>query len=457
MNSASFVDPAILKRLLVNWIANNHLSFATIESPELIALLRYLNNGLDTHDLLPSSQTLQTWIIQEYAQRKERIKKELRVVKQKIHISFDLLTSPNSLGLMGIIGYWTKESQVQFAMLRLSEIEGSHTGEHLSQQLYNICQNYDITNRIGYFMMDSATNNDTCIQSYYRQLCFPTTPSADSVNQYYNKYRLRCFGHIINLTVKAMLFGDAATTFEMEDCLLEVSEDPKDYLLRIENWRKKGPIGRLHNIVRYIRATSKRRQDFLTIQTGGSTISCTNIQQAVNEEALMVVQDNATRWNSTQMMIDRAILLQDYIETYCNRQKRLPKSERPKIRIDEDILSEEDWAELRQIQALLEPFKAASVALQGRGRLNNCNRRNGLLFEVLPEIDNLLDTLEILRTQYEGSVVFSPYVPMLKLAWEKLNYYYGLTDRSSVYIDAVVLNPFLKWIFFETKWHDQKE
>jgi len=89
--------------------------------------------------------------------------------------------------------------------------------------------------------------------------------------------------------------------------------------------------------------------------------------------------------------------------------------------------------------------------------LNNCNRRNGLLFEVLPEIDNLLDTLEILRTQYEGSVVFSPYVPMLKLAWEKLNYYYGLTDRSSVYIDAVVLNPFLKWIFFETKWHDQKE
>lgn len=72
-------------------------------------------------------------------------------------------------------------------------------------------------------------------------------------------------------------------------------------------------------------------------------------------------------------------------------------------------------------------------------------------------MDNLLDMLETLKNQYEGSMLYSQYHPMVKLAWDKLDYYYGLTDRSPVYIAAVVLNPFLKWKFFDTKWHDRKD
>jgi hypothetical protein len=36
-----------------------------------------------------------------------------------------------------------------------------------------------------------------------------------------------------------------------------------------ELWRKRGSIGRLHNIIRYIRMTPQRREEFAAIEVGG--------------------------------------------------------------------------------------------------------------------------------------------------------------------------------------------
>lgn len=40
-------------------------------------------------------------------------------------------------------------------------------------------------------------------------------------------------------------------------------------------------------------------------------------------------------------------------------------------------------------------------------------------------------------------------------AWNKLNEYFQLTDRSHFYIAAIVLNPCLKWDYFEHHWQDK--
>jgi hypothetical protein len=37
----------------------------------------------------------------------------------------------------------------------------------------------------------------------------------------------------------------------------------------------------------------------------------------------------------------------------------------------------------------------------------------------------------------------------IRNAWVKLDKYYNLTDRSVVYVAAVVLNPAYKWGYFE--------
>jgi hypothetical protein len=55
-----------------------------------------------------------------------------------------------------------------------------------------------------------------------------------------------------------VLFGSDVDTFEPELCT-SVKE------LELQQWRKKGPIRRLHNLVKYITHSASRREAFYEI------------------------------------------------------------------------------------------------------------------------------------------------------------------------------------------------
>jgi hypothetical protein len=96
--------------------------------------------------------------------------------------------------------------------------------------------------------MDNAGNNNTLIK--HLSAFFPNVR---------NQSRLRCAGHIINLIVKAILFGGGISKFERE--ILGCSDKDKFNL-----WRKRGPHGKLHNTIRYINRSDQRRQEFASYQ-----------------------------------------------------------------------------------------------------------------------------------------------------------------------------------------------
>jgi hypothetical protein len=58
------------------------------------------------------------------------------------------------------------------------------------------------------------------------------------------KRRVRCFGHVLNLVVKALLFRHKAEAFEAE-----INGEPALNATRHEIWRKKGPVRKLHSMV----------------------------------------------------------------------------------------------------------------------------------------------------------------------------------------------------------------
>jgi hypothetical protein len=74
--------------------------------------------------------------------------------------------------------------------------------------------------------------------------------------------RVKCVGHIINLAAKAFLFSKDADAFEEESCT-------KKQLSQLEAvrefWRKKGPLGKFHNTVSFVRKTPQRREAFLAM------------------------------------------------------------------------------------------------------------------------------------------------------------------------------------------------
>jgi hypothetical protein len=72
--------------------------------------------------------------------------------------------------------------------------------------------------------------------------------------------RLRCFGHIINLVVKALLYG-SGNGKSLQQQLGEVSNEDA-----FKVWREQGAIGKLHNIVYYVTRSDKRRRIFEAVQ-----------------------------------------------------------------------------------------------------------------------------------------------------------------------------------------------
>jgi hypothetical protein len=118
-------------------------------------------------------------------------------------------------------------------MIALPRVLGAHSGANIAAALMEVLEKYEIADKLGYMMLDNATNNDTAVEALQDALIskLGTVPTISAEER-----RLRCFGHILNLVVKAMLFGT-------DEARLEMSKE--DLLI----WRKIGPVGKLHNVV----------------------------------------------------------------------------------------------------------------------------------------------------------------------------------------------------------------
>jgi hypothetical protein len=106
-----------------------------------------------------------------------------------------------------------------------------HTGENIAEAILDVIRDYGIEKKIGYFTVDNATNNDAALKIIGEKLGFR-----------WEERRVRCFGHIINLVVRALLFGVEFDAFERE-----VSTGLLTMQHEHDQWRRKGPIGKLHN------------------------------------------------------------------------------------------------------------------------------------------------------------------------------------------------------------------
>ncbi|KAJ3453656.1 hypothetical protein MRS44_017903 [Fusarium solani] len=402
---ADALDQATLRELYCRYTVACSLPFAHVEQPAFRDFIRYICPAAD--DFLPrSGDTVKNDLQWGYDNKKEFVKRALQNALSSIHIVPDNWTSPNCLGVIGFtVQFVTEDHGLQSLVVRIKELEGQHSGENMAEAIMEFIREYGIASKVGYFMMDNATNMNTMIDKVSDDLEHEFDVFYDPL-----PHRLRCFGHIIDLAVMEFLIGKRPPTTDSY-------RGPSDE--EVEQWRKRGAIGKLHNIVVYIMWTPQRLQTFTGLSDG-----------------LRLRRDNETRWNSWYKMVEWVLRpkVRQAITIFCAQEPALQG----------DVLTSSDWVTLAETHKFLEPFHDATMANEGMG---------DSISDVLPTMDYLLHHIEAAKK----ATTLPHLATMMETAWAKLADYYELTEDSPVYSAATVLHPSLKWAYMEKTWEDRNE
>lgn len=190
--------------MLLYWIIHDNVAFHKINSERFRRLLIYINRRVQS--ALPSAHQLREWVIKNYYLHKKTVMLELRNSIGLIHISFDLWNSGNLVSLNGIVAYYhTIKGEPRTILLALPEHENEHSGPNIAASVAVVIEAFGIQDRIGYFILDNAGNNDTAMDD----LC-------ERFDLDWNERRLRCMGHVINLIAKQLLLGKDIELLELE-------------------------------------------------------------------------------------------------------------------------------------------------------------------------------------------------------------------------------------------------
>ncbi|KAK4077569.1 hypothetical protein Purlil1_12331 [Purpureocillium lilacinum] len=464
-----------LRVLLLDWITYHNLPFETVNTERFQRILLYANPLLDKA-LIPSAKTLLRMLESEYKNAVGPVTEALRNARSQIHFSFDGWTSKSYTSFLGINTQFVDRSFVQHRiLLGLRPLGGRHSGSSLADEVSDTLAFWQIdSDKVGYFTLDNAGNNDTCM----KDLAFEHGFSPE-------ERRIRCAGHILNLCVRAMLYGskredfaaivaadgddqdddelqvdqaiDEALSGETEDAdegiqaEIVVASSEENFLsshpapdeinsVTFREYSHHGAAGMLHNIGVQLRTSSPLYEQFLRSEQ----------KESGKEVTLHWVFNNATRWDSDMRMMERALRLRPALNTFFNDVQNCWEAEgacdRTRPTILQYRLSGYDWKVVEILVKLLKPFQVASNQLQGNG-VPGTRSTCGSFDEYFPVFEILLDHLE---SAIEGTI-FRLLKVFIKLGWKKLHKYYNRLT-SAAYVGAVVFNPTKKWRLLDRLW-----
>ncbi|KAI8416699.1 hypothetical protein FOFC_03012 [Fusarium oxysporum] len=419
------------KELLIRWIKIGYFR----------ELLFFLNPALLNH-LPKAAKTIRSWVMDAFLSKKQRLREDLQRSRSRISISFDLWTSPNPYAILGVIAMWIDTTgKRRTTVLGIRRVYGEHTGENLGSVVLELLKEYDIGgDEIGYFMLDNASSNDTAVGFILKELC----PWMDSKQRRHR--RLRCLGHIVNLCCQAFLMGRNCEKYLAK---LEKHYQRGDYAKVEELWKKFGCLGRLHNLVRYIRLTPQRREEFAAIIIGGDLSEF---------DGLELIQNNSTRWNSWFHSITRALNVRERLEIFSARHVPGKGSQG----IANFKLDGQHWFELEKIELALKDFYAAT--LLSEGKKTSLADWFSTLDCLLREISETKDHYHDIHSEDDNNFTWKYLQSCADAAWSKCAEYYNNqqlnwqnrfpedTDLPPAYYAAQILDPYRKWAWFRQEW-----
>lgn len=247
----SHFDKQHFQRMLVELIVSSNQSFSFVENPILREIFDYLSPSVSIQRANLSASAIRYKIIQEYNRHKQKVIEVLRNSSGLLHISFDGWTSRNKLALYGIACFFRHEKDRSYKIIIGVPEAHRHFGSTIGGEVLDVLHTLGVSpEKIGYFTLDNAENNDTAMDVIGAELGFNGRLRQG-----------RCLGHTITLSARALLYGRNTDAFEQQLSGAEALSDTE-----YARWRKKGPVGKLHNIVVDVRISHRLTYLFKEVQ-----------------------------------------------------------------------------------------------------------------------------------------------------------------------------------------------
>jgi hypothetical protein len=109
---------------------------------------------------------VRNWILEAYYERQKDVMQRLQSGISKITLSMDIWSVPNDLEMLGIVAHWIGEHRcARRSLIGLRELPQGHTGSEWAPVVAEVIEQYCIGDKLGYFQMDNASNNDTALRA----------------------------------------------------------------------------------------------------------------------------------------------------------------------------------------------------------------------------------------------------------------------------------------------------
>jgi hypothetical protein len=243
------------------------------------------------------------------------------------------------LALLGLVAYFIDSAgHSKSILLALPRQKGRHTGSNIANTVAEIISHYGLEKNVAYFVSDDARNNSKALGFLETEFNFDP-----------QRRWLRCVDHTFNLCGHAVLFGKDFDAFEREVQDFQLEE------LQLVEWRRKGSIGKLHNVLVYLDVSPQRWETLVELQR--ELIGPTRPEG--KKEVYEIVKGVMTRWNSFDDSAARALYLRPAIDEFVQREqdswnnyvRRTQESGRRIARSEPSIIRDKPgWLPTNQLQ-----------------------------------------------------------------------------------------------------------
>ncbi|XP_050222749.1 zinc finger BED domain-containing protein RICESLEEPER 3-like [Mercurialis annua] len=272
---------------------------------------------------MPSRWTINRDCYSMFVLEKQKLKSFLKTNTQRVSLTSDAWTSNQRINYMCVTVHFI-DNDWKLHKKIISFVPCSrHKGEYLSKALETCLLEWGLKNVFS-VTLDNAENNTAAMSFFMKKmLSWGSSPARC-------KYaHMRCIAHILNLVVSDGL-KESGSSFE-----------------------------KVRGAVRYIKNSPLRLSKFK---------ECKESTEIVCKRSLCL--DVPTRWNSTYLMLDTALMYQKVFEEYEERESSFKKD------LGDEVPAIADWENVRELCSMLQCFYKMTLRISGSLYVTSNNHLN---------------------------------------------------------------------------------